>query len=244
MLQPAAPPPPSGPPERRVALLRTQDEVLDHLDEELRSAARRDGLDPQREVVAVRRLAETLVREHDDRSLTGVVAPVADIDGVVAELVARVSGFGPLQPLLDDPTVEEVWINSPDRVFVARNGRHELTNLMLTDAQVAELVERMLKTTGRRVDLSRPFVDAMLPQGHRLHVVLQGISRGFSAVNIRKFVVRAARLSELVDLQSFTPSAALFLEASVRAGLNILVSGGTQPLRTRYFMRANHLVTA
>jgi pilus assembly protein CpaF len=95
----------------------------------------------------------------------GIVAPVADVDGTVAELVARVSGFGPLQPLLDDPTVEEVWINSPDRVFVARNGRHELTNLMLTDASVAELVERMLKTTGRRVDLSRPFVDAILPQG-------------------------------------------------------------------------------
>jgi pilus assembly protein CpaF len=166
------------------------------------------------------------------RDQIGTVAPVADADGVVAELVARVSGFGPLQPLLDDPTVEEVWINTPDRVFVARNGRHELTNLMLTDAQVSELVERMLKTTGRRVDLSRPFVDAMLPDGHRLHVVLQGISRGFSAVNIRKFVVRASRLSELVDLQSLTPSAALFLEASIRAGLNILVSGGTQAGKT------------
>ena len=217
MLQPAQPPAPN---------------LVVHLDEELRAAVRRDGLDPQREVPAVRRLAESLVRDHDDRSLTGMVAPVADVDGMVAELVARVSGFGPLQPLLDDPTVEEVWINSPDRVFVARNGRHELTNLMLTDAQVAELVERMLKTTGRRVDLSRPFVDAMLPQGHRLHVVLQGISRGFSAVNIRKFVVRASRLSELVDLQSLTPSAALFLEASVRAGLNLLVSGGTQAGKT------------
>ena len=207
-------------------------DTVGHLDEALRAAVRRDRLDPQREVAAVRRLAETLVRDHDDRSLTGVVAPVADVEGVVAELVARVSGFGPLQPLLDDPTVEEVWINSPDRVFVARNGRHELTNLMLTEPQVAELVERMLKTTGRRVDVSRPFVDAMLPQGHRLHVVLQGISRGFSAVNIRKFVVRAARLSELVHLQSLTPSAALFLEASVRAGLNILVSGATQAGKT------------
>ena len=97
-----------------------------------------------------------------------MVAPVGDPDGVVAELVARVAGFGALQPLLDDPTVEEVWINSPDRVFVARNGRHELTNLVLSEVQVNELVERMLKTTGRRVDLSRPFVDAMLPQGHRL----------------------------------------------------------------------------
>jgi pilus assembly protein CpaF len=232
MLQPAQPPPVAGAADRRVAVLRTQDDVVGHLDEALRAVVRREGLDPQREVPAVRRLAEKLVRDHDDRSLTGVVAPVTDPDGVVAELVARVSGFGPLQPLLDDPTVEEVWINSPDRVFVARNGRHELTNLMLTDAQVADLVERMLKTTGRRVDLSRPFVDAMLPQGHRLHVVLQGISRGFSAVNIRKFVVRASRLSELVDLQSLTPSAALFLEASIRAGLNILVSGGTQAGKT------------
>ena len=214
------------------ALLRSQDDVVGVLDEALRAAVRREGLDPQREVTAVRRLAEALVREHDERSLTGVVAPVADVDGTVAELVARVSGFGPLQPLLDDPTVEEVWINSPDRVFVARHGRHELTNLVLTEAQVADLVERMLKTTGRRIDLSRPFVDAMLPQGHRLHVVLQGISRGFSAVNIRKFVVRAARLSELVDLGSLTPSAALFLEASVRAGLNILVSGATQAGKT------------
>ncbi|HYH33784.1 MAG TPA: ATPase, T2SS/T4P/T4SS family, partial [Nocardioides sp.] len=211
--------------------LRSQDAVA-HLDEVLREAVRRDGIDPQREVLAVRRLAESLVREHDERSLTGVVAPLADADGVVAELVARVAGFGPLQPLLDDPTVEEVWINSPDRVFVARNGRHELTNLVLTEAMVTELVERMLKTTGRRVDLSRPFVDAMLPAGHRLHVVLQGISRGFSAVNIRKFVVRAARLSELVDLGTLTPAAALFLEASVKAGLNILVAGGTQAGKT------------
>ncbi|WP_307833500.1 ATPase, T2SS/T4P/T4SS family [Pimelobacter simplex] len=152
------------------------------LDEDLRAAVRRDGIDPQREVPAVRRLATALVREHDERSLTGVVAPVADPDALVAELVARVAGFGPLQPFLEDPTVEEVWINSPDRVFIARQGRHELTNLVLTEAQVAELVERMLKSTGRRIDLSRPFVDAMLPAGHRLHVVLQGISRGFSAV--------------------------------------------------------------
>jgi pilus assembly protein CpaF len=151
---------------------------------------------------------------------------------MVAELVARVSGFGPLQEFLDDPSVEEVWINDPTRVFVARNGRHELTNLMLTSAQVTELVERMLKSSGRRVDVSQPFVDAMLPDGNRLHVVLEGITRGFSAVNIRKFVLRAARLSDLVGLGSLTPQAAAFLEASVRAGLNILVAGGTQAGKT------------
>jgi len=207
-------------------------ELVELLDGHVRELVRREGVDPQRDAGVVRRIAERVVRDHDERSLTGVVASVPDVEAVVGELVARVSGFGPLQPFLDDPEVEEVWINDPSRVFVARNGRHELTNLVLTPAQVQELVERMLKSSARRIDLSQPFVDAMLPQGHRLHVVLEGISRGFSAVNIRKFVLRAARLQDLVELGSLTPTAAAFLEASVRAGLNILVAGGTQAGKT------------
>jgi pilus assembly protein CpaF len=207
-------------------------ELVDQLDLLVREAVRRQGVDPQRDAPVVRRIAEGVVRDHDERSLTGAVTPVPDAVAVVGELVARVSGFGPLQSFLDDPAVEEVWINDPSRVFVARHGRHELTNLILTRAQVDELVERMLKSSGRRIDLSRPFVDAMLPEGHRLHVVLEGISRGFSAVNIRKFVLKAARLTDLVDLGSLTPAAAAFLEASVRAGLNVLVAGGTQAGKT------------
>lgn len=207
-------------------------DLLEQLDRHVRELVRREGVDPQRDAGVVRRIAESVVREHDQRSLTGAVLPVRDVDAVVAELVARVSGFGPLQPFLDDPTVEEVWINDPSRVFIARHGRHELTNLVLTAAQVTELVERMLKSSGRRIDLSRPFVDAMLPDGHRLHVVLEGISRGFSAVNIRKFVLRAARLRDLVELGSVSPRAAAFLEASVRAGLNIMIAGGTQSGKT------------
>jgi len=207
-------------------------DLVESLDQRVREAVRREGIDPQRDAIVVRRLAEAVVRAHDERSLTGVVAPVTDVDSMVGELVARVSGFGPLQPFLDDPTVEEIWINDPSRVFVARRGRHELTNLMLTRGQVQELVERMLKSSGRRIDISRPFVDAMLPDGHRLHVVLEGISRGWTAVNVRKFVLTAARLFELVDLGTLTPPAAAFLEASVRAGLNILVAGATQSGKT------------
>ena len=207
-------------------------ELVELLDQQVRALVRREGVDPQRDAPIVRRIAEGVVHDHDERSLTGAVAPVPDIDSVVGELVARVSGFGPLQPVLDDPTVEELWINDPSRVFIARNGRHELTNLMLSTAQVQELVERMLKSSGRRIDISQPFVDAMLPEGHRLHVVLEGISRGFSAVNIRKFMLRAARLQDLVELGSLTPRAAAFLEASVRAGLNVLVAGGTQAGKT------------
>lgn len=207
-------------------------QVVEMLDARVRELVRREGVDPQRDAAVVRRLAESVVRAHDERSLTGAVLPVGDPHEVVAELVARLSGFGPLQPYLDDPEIEEVWINDPSRVFVARHGRHELTNLVLDPQQVTELVERMLKASGRRLDRSTPFVDATMPGGHRLHVVLDGISRGFAAVNIRKFSLRAARLANLVELGSLSSSAAAFLEASVRAGLNLLVAGGTQAGKT------------
>ena len=118
-------------------------DLVESLDQRVREAVRREGVDPQRDAIVVRRLAEGVVRAHDERSLTGVVAPVSDVDSMVGELVARVSGFGLLQPFLDDPAVEEIWINDPSRVFIARRGRHELTNLMLTSAQVQELVERL-----------------------------------------------------------------------------------------------------
>jgi pilus assembly protein CpaF len=204
-------------------------DVVEGLDRRLRDAIREDGVDPAQEPAIVRQLAERLVQAHDERSLTGAVPSTGDPAAAVDELVARVSGFGALQRYLDDPTVEEIWVNEPSRVFVARRGRHELTSTILTSAEVDELVERMLKSSGRRVDLSQPFVDAMLPGGQRLHVVLEGISRGFSAVNIRKFVVRASELHDLVELGTLTQEAATFLDASVRAGLNVVVAGGTRP---------------
>jgi len=216
--------PSAGPPD--------SPEVTELLDARVREGVRRAGIDPQTDPLRVRELAEEVVAAYDARSLTGAVAPLADPASVVAEILARVSGFGPLQPYLDDPTIEEIWINDPSRVFIARQGRHELTTTILSAAEVDDLVERMLKPSGRRLDLSRPFVDAILPGGHRLHVVLSGISRGFTAVNIRKYVVRAARLDELVELGSLTAPAARFLEASVRAGLNVVVAGGTQAGKT------------
>ncbi|GAB2445980.1 hypothetical protein GCM10027062_28800 [Nocardioides hungaricus] len=89
------------------------DQLVEQLDQHVRELVRREAVDPQRDAAVVRRIAEGVVRAHDDRSLTGQVAPVPDVESMVGELVARVSGFGPLQPFLDDPAVEEVWINDP-----------------------------------------------------------------------------------------------------------------------------------
>lgn len=203
-----------------------------HLQAELRAAVRRVGIDPQAETEGVRALALDLVAEHDRLSLNGSRAPVLDPEGMVDDLVAGVCGFGALQVYLDDSEVEEIWINDPSRVFVARSGRHELTTTILTTEDVRELVERMLKQSGRRLDVSSPFVDARLPGGHRLHVALHGISTDFTAVNIRKFLLRASRLTDLVERGSLTDHAAAFLEAAVVAGLTILVAGATQAGKT------------
>lgn len=206
--------------------------MIDQLDAQLRAAVRRDGLDPQAQETRVRELAAQVVADHDRLSLTGAVAAIADPAAAVDDLVARICGFGPLQPYLDDPEVEEIWVNEPSRVFVAREGKHELTTTILTAEEVHALVERMLVSSGRRLDLSSPFVDARLPGGHRLHVVLDGISPGFAAVNIRKFLLRTARLGDLVERGSLSRQAAAFLEAAVVSGLTVLVAGATQAGKT------------
>ncbi|MFD1210976.1 CpaF family protein [Arthrobacter sp. GCM10027362] len=125
-----------------------------------------------------------------------------------------------------------IRIFSPSEVYVARGGESELTSITLSQQQVRDLVERMLKSSGRRLDLASPFVDAALPDGSRLHVVIPDITRSHWAVNIRKFIARASRLEHLVELGSLSPEAASFLSAAVASGMNILVSGATQAGKT------------
>jgi pilus assembly protein CpaF len=202
------------------------------VEDEVRELVRRRGLDPRSDTQAIRLLVDAAITDYDERALSLSLPGVADRAAAARRIFDAVAGFGPLQPYLDNPEVEEIWINEPGRIFVARRGRSELTNTVLTEAQVRELVERMLNSSGRRVDLSTPFVDAMLPDGSRLHVVIPDITRRHFAVNVRKFVVAARSLEELVGLGTLTPAAAAFLDAAVRAGLNILVSGGTQAGKT------------
>jgi pilus assembly protein CpaF len=137
--------------------------------ERVRERLRADGIDPTLDRDAGERLARVEVRRHNDAAPARGLATIEDEDACVREVLATVAGYGPLQPYLDDPAVEEVWLNAPDRVFVARGGRAERVPLALTESAVHDLVERMLHATGRRVDLSQPFVDASLPDGSRLH---------------------------------------------------------------------------
>jgi len=202
------------------------------VEREVRELIRRRGLDPVRDPAGVHSLVTAAIADYDERSVLGSVPPLVDPAGVHKQVLDAVAGLGPLQRYLDDPEVEEVWINAPDQVFIARRGDAELTTTILSEQQVRDLVEHMLKLSGRRLDLSSPFVDASLPGGERLHAVIPDVTRRHWSVNIRKYVVRASGLDDLVALGSLPRSAATFLHAAVRAGLNVLVSGGTQAGKT------------
>lgn len=140
--------------------------------------------------------------------------------------------FGPLAQFIRDPSVEEIWINSPERIFVARAGKSHLTNLVLTADAVRDLVDRTLLWSGRRLDTSQPFVDARLPDGSRLHVVIPEITSEHWAVNIRKHLLRRLGLQDLANLGVMSTTIAAQLADAVRNGLNIIVSGGTQAGKT------------
>jgi len=200
--------------------------------DQVRERVRRDGVDLRTDRELAGRYVSEAVRRYSERALGGSVPLLADEANTTRQIVATLTGFGALQPFFDDPGVEEIWINGPNRVFVARDGVPELTTVELTDGEVRDLVERMLQSSGRRVDLSSPFVDASLPDGSRLHVVIPDVTQKHWAVNVRKFTQRIRDLQRLVALGSLTHQSAEFLRMCVLAGQNILVSGATQSGKT------------
>jgi pilus assembly protein CpaF len=203
------------------------------LEEEVRELVRVRGVDPARDTRAsVASLIDEVLSDYELRVQSSNLPRIRDRAAVRKAVLDRVSGFGGLQELFDDPDIEEIWINGPGRVFCARSGRHILTTIALEQEEIRDLVERMLRTSGRRLDTSSPFVDATLSDGSRLHVAIPDVTRRHWAVNLRKFILKAHRLDELVRLGSLGTRSAAFLAACVKAGLNIVVSGGTQSGKT------------
>lgn len=152
----------------------------------------------------------------------------AEREAIVAAARDEAGGYGPLDPLLRDPGVTEIMVNAPGEVYVERDGRIQRTPVRFRDqAHVLQVVERILAPLGRRVDESSPMVDARLPSGARVNVVVPPVSVRGVAVTIRKFAPDAYRMRDLVAAGTLSPEMAAFLQAAVDARLNIVVSGGT-----------------
>lgn len=175
---------------------------------------------------------QTALTSSVDEMVESAAGASFDESAVRRQAEDQLLGFGILQPLLDDPSIEEIWINSPSEIFVARKGIGEQIDLVMRANEVASIVERMLRPTGRRLDRSSPFVDASLPDGSRLHVVIPDVTRANWAVNIRKFTPNILTLDDLLAFGTLTSTQHAILQSAMQAGKNILVSGGTQSGKT------------
>lgn len=147
---------------------------------------------------------------------------------IVADICDEILGLGPIEPLLKDETITEVMINGPKKVFVERKGKLQLTNVQFhDDAHLMTIIERIVSPLGRRVDEASPLVDARLADGSRVNAIVPPLSLIGPCVTIRKFTKNPLSIDNLVGFGTLSEEMAEFLEACVKARLNIMVSGGT-----------------
>lgn len=147
-------------------------------------------------------------------------------------LKQRMSGFSFLQPLLDDESIEEIWINRPGEIWFARNGAHGRITQPFSGQELVTLVERLIRSSGRRLDRSTPFIDAQLANGYRFHAVIPDITKNHLSLNIRKFTAEPLTLNDLVGFEVISEAQAKYLIRELKMGANLLISGATQAGKT------------
>jgi len=147
---------------------------------------------------------------------------------IQADLLDEVFGLGPLEPLLRDPKISDILVNSKDKVFVERGGKMQLTDTMFRDDRhLLQIIDRIVSRVGRRVDESSPMVDARLPDGSRVNAIIPPLALDGPSMSIRRFGTGPVQANQLVDLKSISAEMMLVLESAARARLTILISGGT-----------------
>ena len=169
------------------------------------------------------------IREVFDKlySKAGVNLNALETDVLFAEIKAEISGFGPIQQLLDDPEISEVMVNGPNQVYIERKGKLSLSDVTFdNDAHVLRIIERIVRPLGRHISMKSPMVDARLPDGSRVNAIVPPVAIDGPSITIRKFG-QGLTMEDLISFGSLTPKIADFLEACVCSRLNIVVSGGT-----------------
>jgi pilus assembly protein CpaF len=170
------------------------------------------------------------VRQHLQRvyELSRLEVPAEVRQAVFEDVVNEVTGYGPIQPLLDDPEVTEVMVNGPNNVYAERGGRLELTGVRFeNEEQLLRVIDRIILPLGRYVDGDRPTVDARLPDGSRVNAVVRPVAIDGPTLTIRRFPKERLTEARLIELNTLTPMMAEFLRACVKARLNVVISGGT-----------------
>jgi len=158
----------------------------------------------------------------------GLTPPRMERQRLVQEVMDEILGFGPIESLLQDPTVNEIMVNGPHQVYVERKGKLELAGVSFyDDAHVLHIIEKIVAPLGRRIDESQPMVDARLPDGSRVNAIIPPLSLNGPILTIRKFSKVPFGMEDLVGFGTLTTEMAEFINACVKARLNVIVSGGT-----------------
>jgi pilus assembly protein CpaF len=144
------------------------------------------------------------------------------------QIVAEILGYGPLEPLLKDPTITEVMVNGAKNIYIERDGKIERVPISFeNDDHVMRIIDRIVAPLGRRVDEASPYVDARLPDGSRVNAVIPPISLVGPTLTIRKFAVVPFTVENLIEIGTITPEVVEFLKACIYSRLNVVISGGT-----------------
>jgi pilus assembly protein CpaF len=147
---------------------------------------------------------------------------------LIDEVLDETFGFGPLEMLLKDPTISDILINGPHKIFVERRGKMEKTDVKFRDSDhLLQIIDRIVSKVGRRVDETSPMVDARLPDGSRVNAIIPPLSLDGPSMSIRRFGTNPLKLEDLLNFKAFTPEMAMLMEAAIKARLNIVISGGT-----------------
>ena len=147
---------------------------------------------------------------------------------LIEEVLDETLGFGPLEQLLKDPTVSEIMVNGPKKIYVERRGKIEKSEVVFRDNDhLLQIIDRIVSKVGRRVDETSPLCDARLPDGSRVNAVIPPIALDGASLSIRRFGSNPLKLEDLLNYKAFTPEMAMLLEGAIKARLNIVISGGT-----------------
>ncbi|SHH84829.1 CpaF family protein [Desulfosporosinus lacus] len=158
----------------------------------------------------------------------GLTPPRAERQRLVREVMDEILGFGPIEPLLQDPAINEIMVNGPHQVYVERKGKLELARISFyDDAHVLHIIEKIVAPLGRRIDESQPMVDARLPDGSRVNAIIPPLALNGPVLTIRKFSKIPFGMEDLIGFGTLTEEMAKFIDACVKARLNVIVSGGT-----------------
>src|ERR1700726_1296330 len=147
---------------------------------------------------------------------------------LIDEVLDETFGFGPLEVLLKDPTISDILINGPKKIYVERRGKMEKSDVTFRDNDhLMQIIDRIVSKVGRRVDETSPMVDARLPDGSRVNAIIPPLALDGPSVSIRRFGANPLKLEDLLNFKAFTPEMAMLMEACIKARLNCVISGGT-----------------